>query len=891
MTLFAGTRLGPYEILAALGAGGMGEVYRARDSKLGRDVALKVLPEEFFEDADRVGRFEREAKALAALNHPGIATIHAFEEISGRHILAMELVEGEGPDVRIAAGAIPLDEALSVARQIAEALEAAHEKGIIHRDLKPANVKMTPDGKVKLLDFGLAKIFEGDPTGGSSPSLTHSPTVTGRATAAGIILGTAAYMSPEQARGKTVDKRTDIWAFGCVLYEMLTGRRLFHGEDVSETLASVLRADLDWNALPAGTAPATRRLLLRCLERDPRRRLRHIGDAVIEIDEALAGPSPYDRTSATVTALPRAWQRPSVLAAGALLLAGLSGVAAWVLKPLPDVARPITRFTLALPPSQNLSGLTRRAVAVSPDGTRIAYIANESLFVRDLGSAEPRVLVSPAMDLVFSPDGEWLAFTHRGSLSKIRVSGGAPETLLPNVIPMGTSWADDGTIVFADPKGLQRVPEAGGRPELLFASNPPVTYSWPQVLPGGRFVLYSESPNGMINQGVTVVRALDGSDRRVVLQNSFGAQYADSGHLVYAEVRLMAVPFDLASRRASGTPVQLAEGVRFSPVTGASQFAFSKSGTLVHTLAGADLDTTQLVWVDRDGKASPASRTLRVYSDLRLSRDGQRLAMHLQDEANDVWISDLSRGTFTRLTFEPTEDETPVWSPDNRQVAYAASRTGQKRGVYRRAADGGSAEELLDTSDQHSHVMDWTPDGLALLVEFSGSFSGSATGSDLMLLDLEARQFRPLIQTRFNERFGRFSPDGKWLAYSSDESGRDEIYVQPFPSLNARVQVSTDGGVQPVWSLDGSELFYRAAQNVIAATVKSRAPLTFAPPRVLFADRFERPQAAGHVSYDVAPDGRFLMIAAPEGRAGHQSEIHVVLNWFEELRRLAKAGR
>ncbi|HEV2064953.1 MAG TPA: protein kinase, partial [Thermoanaerobaculia bacterium] len=443
MSLTAGSRLGPYEILAPLGAGGMGEVYRVRDSKLGRDVALKVLPEEFFEDKDRVARFEREAKSLAALNHSGIATVYSFEEISGRHILAMELVEGEGLDVRIAAGAIPSDEALSIARQIAEALEAAHEKGIVHRDLKPANIKVTPDGKVKLLDFGLAKIFEGDAAGGSSASLTHSPTLTGRATAVGVILGTAAYMSPEQARGKAVDKRTDIWAFGCVLYEMLTGRRPFHGEDVSETLASVLRADPDWNALPTGTASAIRRLLRRCLERDPRRRLRHIGDAVIEIDEALAGPSSDDRASAAAAAPLRAWQRPSALAAGALLLAGLSGAAAWVLKPSPNVPRPITRFALTLPASLTMTVFVQRAVAVSPDGTRIAFVAGDLIYVRDLSGGEARkVSTESAEDLAFSPDGEWLAFSGRGGLAKMRLGGGTPQALA-NVKTFGTSWADD----------------------------------------------------------------------------------------------------------------------------------------------------------------------------------------------------------------------------------------------------------------------------------------------------------------------------------------------------------------------------------------------------------------------------------------------------------------
>ncbi len=890
MSIAAGTRLGPYEILSPLGAGGMGEVYRARDPRLGREVAVKFLPEEFFQDRERVTRFEREARLLATLANPGIATVHSFEEISGRHILVMELVEGEDLAQRTARGPIPLDEALPIARQIAESLEAAHEKGIVHRDLKPANVKLAPDGKVKVLDFGLAKAFEGDAAAGSSPSVTHSPTLTARATAAGVILGTAAYMSPEQARGKAVDKRTDIWAFGCVLFEMLTGRRLFQGEDVSETLASVLRADPDWNALPADTAPAIRRLLRRCLERDPRRRLRHIGDAVIEIDEALLGQPPEDRAGAAAVAVAplRAWQRAPALAAGVLVLVGLSGAAAWVLKPAPNVRQPITRFALTLPANQIMTGFIRRAVAVSPDGTRIAYTANDSIYVRDLGGVEARRLTAEsAQDLTFSPDGEWLAFSSRGGLAKIRVGGGTPQTLA-DVNTFGTSWADDRTIVFADSKGIHRVPAAGGAPEVLFASTPPTFYSWPQVLPGGRFVLYTEAVSGVFGQSVTVVRALTGADRRVALENSFYARYVDTGHLVYATPRgLMVVAFDLASRRVTGAPVLLPQSARISPTSGASQFAVSASGTLVHVPASADLDATQLVWVDREGKASPASRTLRPYSDLRLSRDGQRVATHLQDEGNDVWIGDLSRGTLTRLTFEPTEDETPVWSPDERYVAYAATRTGQRRGVYRRAADGSTAEELIAISDRHSHVMDWTPDGRALVIELQES----TTGSDLMLLDLETRQFRPLVRSRFNERFGRFSPDGKWFAYGCDESGRDEIYVQPFPSLDSRVQVSTEGGGQPLWSRDGRELFYRTAKDVMAATVTSRAPLTFSPPRALFADRFELPQAGSHVSYDVAPDGRFLMVAAPDGRTVRQSEIHVVLNWFEEVRRLAPAGK
>ena len=860
----------------------MGEVYRATDTRLGRAVAVKFLPEEFFGDAERVARFEREARLLATLNHPGIATIHSFEEISGRHLLVMEVVEGEDLAERLARGPIPREEALPIARQIAEALEAAHERGIIHRDLKPANVKLASDGKVKILDFGLAKALEADPASGSSPSLTHSPTVTGRGTAVGVILGTAAYMSPEQAKGRAVDRRTDIWAFGCVLYEMLTGQRLFQGEDVSETLASVLRSDPDWNALPAGTPSPIRRLLRRCLERDPRRRLRHIGDATIEIDEALAGPPPEDRAvSVSAAPLPRpAWRHPAALAAGALILAGLSAAAAWLLKPAPIAPRPITRFTLTLPAAQTLSGLTRRAVAISPDGKWLAYIANDSIYVRDLAGGEARQLTAePAADLAFSQDGECLA--------KIPVAGGRPQILAAGST-WGASWDDDGSIVFADSrKGIQRIGVEGGTPRMLFAATKLISYYWPQVLPG-RAVLYTEASPAMFNQGVTVVQGLDGGERKVVLEKVFGARYSNTGHLVYVSLSrsLMAVPFDLSSRRATGRPVQLPDTVRIAP-SGVAQFDISASGTLVSLPGGPDVDHTQLVWVNREGKASPASPTLRAFSDLRLSRDGRRVAAHLQDEDNDVWISDLSRGTMTRLTFEATEDETPVWSPDERSVAYAATRSGPGRGVFRRAADGSTPEELLAVTDQHSHVMEWTPDGRALVVELQDPVAGT----DLMLLDLETRKFRPFVQSRFNDRFGRFSPDGKWFAYGSDESGRDEVYVQPFPALDARVQVSSGGGGQPLWSRDGGELFYRTEKNVMAATVTSRAPLAFSPPRALFADRFELPQVGSHVSWDVAGDGRFLMIAPPEGRTVRQAEIRVVLNWFEELRRLAPAGK
>jgi hypothetical protein len=470
---------------------------------------------------------------------------------------------------------------------------------------------------------------------------------------------------------------------------------------------------------------------------------------------------------------------------------------------------------------------------------------------------------------------------------RIPVSGGSPQVVTTAEYPAGATWLDDDTIVFAQSdKGLFRIAAAGGRPQLLFPSQPPIRVGWPQVLPGRRFVLYSEAQLGMWDQADAIIRAVDGSDRQVVLKNAPAARYVETGHLVYgaregARGRLMAVPFDLDSRRVTGEAVELPEPVHWSPVSGALQAAWSRTGTLVHVPPVAE--HAQLVWVDRRGNAKPAGSTLRQYSDPRLSPDGRRLAVHLQDEENDVWVSDLSRGTLTRLTFDPMEDETPVWAPDGRQIAYAATRAGPTRGVYRRSANGTGPEELLWKSAEHSHVIDWSPDGRTLVI----GVQDPTTSNDLMLLDLETRHARPLMQSRFNDRFGRFSPDGKWIAYSSDESGREEIYVQPFPALDARMQVSTDGGTQPIWSRDGRELFYRSAREVMTTAVRSEAPLAFAPPRALFTDRFERPQVGDHTTFDVAPDGRFLMIAPPayaEGRSTGRNELHVVLNWFGELK-------
>jgi eukaryotic-like serine/threonine-protein kinase len=895
VALTPGSRLGAYEIVAAIGAGGMGEVYRAHDTRLERHVAIKVLPPAFASDPERLARFEREARSLAALNHPNIAGIHGVEESGGTRALVMELVEGDDLSKRIARGPVALDEALAIAKQIADALEAAHDQGIVHRDLKPANVKVRDDGTVKVLDFGLAKALSAtgdDVSGVSVASLQDSPTLAGPATALGVILGTAAYMAPEQAKGKRVDRRVDIWAFGCVLYEMLTGEAPWRGETVTDVIAGVVTREPDWRLLPDTTPLAVQRLLRRCLEKDPRRRLRHIGDAALDIEEVLAGTPDAGTPAAPPGGATRAWQRLPVLAMLAVLVAvGAAGLT-WGLTRAPAPARPITRFSVPLPTGHVLNGVGANQLAISPDGRRFAYTTLEGVYVRDFDEVEPRRLTTGvAIGVFFSPDGEWLAFSQPGGLSKVPTGGGAPRVLAEGLGVFsasfeGASWAVDGSILFATNKGVFRLPGEGGSPEMLFAREGTMVLAWPQMLPGGRHVLYNELPLGLFNRATAVVRALDGSSREVVLDNAPGVRYSETGHLLYGlNGRLHAAPFDAAARRVTGPVVTLPQAARSSALTGVFQAAFSRTGTLVFLPPGSDEEGLELTWVTRQGQASPASRVLRQHSDPRLSPDGRLVALHLQDEADDVWVHDLARGTLTRLTFENSEDETPVWSPDGRQVAYASSR-GSERRIYRRAADGSTEEQLIATIASHAHVMDWSPDGRTLLLEVQGS----RTESDLVLVDVATGTTQPILQSPFSEVHGRFSPDGAWLAYASNESGRHEVYVQPFPALDARVQVSTDGGGQPVWSRDGRELFYRSPTHVTATRMTSRSPAAFSSPQPLFADSFEHPQSGSHFSIDVAPDGRFLLLARPvrtDLSAPRGPEIQVVLNWADELERLA----
>ncbi len=895
LTLTTGTRLGPYEILSLLGVGGMGEVYRATDTKLKRQVAIKVLPAALTADHDRLARFQREAEVLASLNHPNIAAIHGLEESDGLKALVMELVEGPTLADRIAQGAIPLDEALPIARQIAEALEAAHEQGIIHRDLKPANIKVRPDGTVKVLDFGLAKAM--DPSGASSEHAMNSPTISVHATQAGMILGTAAYMSPEQARGKAADKRADIWSFGIVLFEMLTGRRAFDGDDVSITLASVLKSDPDWTALPATTPVSLRRLLSRCLKKDPKERLQAIGDARIEIDDLLSGRA--EPTTAVATILPAVsmWRRTLPWAVASGLGAGLAVVLAlwapWRTAPPAAPVRLVTRFPIALPSTATFTGTNRHVLALSPDGTKLVFVNNLQLWLRALDQNDAKPI--PGTDVnpqapFFSPDGQWIGFWANGQIRKIPISGGSPVKVCdaPSS-PYGASWSGDSIYFDAGtaPDGILKVPADGGTPEVVVR---PGQKRWelvsaPQLLPGGAALLFGSAPSASDN-GDIVVQSLKTGARKTVVSGGVDPRYLDSGHIVYARGgALYAIPFDVGALEPQGGPIALVEQVAVSnpPVY---QFAVSISGSLAY-MSGAAFTARTLAWVDRQGREQPIGAPTRAYSYPRLSPDGTRLVVASRDQERDIWSWDFTRGTGTRVTFGPGTELYPTWTPDGRKIIFSSNLNLGFYSVYSIAADGtGSPERLTGDAGANQYVNAVSPDGHAAVLYVASS----KTGNDLFVASLDGTKpvpVRPLIQTPFNEIAAALSPDGHWLAYQSNESGRNEVYVRPYPNVEqGRWQVSTEGGLSPAWSRDGRELFYLANDGRLMAVPTTVSPsFTFGKPAALFDIRGYSTSEQGR-NYDVARDGqRFLVVKNPVGG----TSLQMVENWVEEVK--AKAPR
>jgi serine/threonine-protein kinase len=912
MLLEVAARVGPYEILSALGAGGMGEVYRAHDTKLNRDVALKILPDAFASDPDRLARFTREAQTLAALNHPHIAHIHGLEDAGGVRALVMELVEGEDLAERIARGPIPLDEALPIARQIAEALEAAHDQGIIHRDLKPANIKVRPDGTVKVLDFGLAKAMDPLSSSSAAAALANSPTITSPVamTAAGIILGTAAYMSPEQARGKVVDKRTDLWAFGCVLYEMLAGLRPFGGDDVTDTIAAVVRAEPDWGKLRADTPTAIRRLLRRCLEKDRMRRLSDAADARLEIDEALsplAGEANMEHAAQLASgAVVAGWPRVLPWAgAGALSVALMLVLwAPWRAAALPRVTR--TTITTSGPAALTID---RQAsdLALSPDGTHVVYVGDRGtrLFVRALDALEP-VAIATGRSLrgpFVSPDGQWVGFLDGViTLRKVAITGGPPITLATlDDGARGATWTPDNTIIFATrhpATGLQRVSADGGHPEVLTrpdSAQGEADHFWPEILPGGHAVLFTiTSQTGGLETAQLAVRDLRTGTQKVLLRGGSHGHYVASGHLVYVTAgTLRAIPFDPNRLQTHGTAVPVLSRL-VTKSTGTGDFAVAADGTLVYVDAPGGFTAANartLVWVDRSGKEEPIAAPPRTYLHPRLSPDGTRVAVSSLDEEDDIWNLDLRRATLSRLTLDPGQDWFPVWTPDGRRIIFSSSRGGGQFNIWWQAADGTGAAERLTTNDHvQQFVNGITPDGKAVVFSEVGL---STIGVDLMQLMLDGtRRVTPLLQTKFDERNGIISPDGRWLAYESSSSGSFEIYIRPFPNVSGgQWQISTAGGTRPLWARSGKELFYVGADGTLLRVPVEVGGATWdagTPIKLLERRYYTGDGASGGRAYDVSPDGqRFLMIKAPATDAGAVAPaLIVVQHWDEELKRL-----
>ena len=902
MSLTPGTKLGVHEIVAPLGAGGMGEVYRARDTRLSRDVALKVLPETFACDAQRMARFEREAKVLASLNNTYIAVIYGLEESNSTRALVMELVEGPMLAERIKRGAMPLEEVLPIAKQIAEALEYAHERGIIHRDLKPANIKLTADGQVKLLDFGLAKALERDL---GETDISTSPTISAAATRAGILLGTAAYMSPEQARGKQVDRRADIWAFGCVLYEMLTGACAFSGDTTSDTLASVIRAEPDWLLLPTSVPAQVRELLRRCLQKDSKQRLQAIGEARITIEGVISLSPEATATQALATHPQPLWGRalPWALASLAITFAITFGALYWRASQLEP--HPVMQFSLSLP--QPLAGALSpnpgSPFALSRDGSNVVFVGSVTgkppqLFLLPLGqrTATPLPGTENAGQPFFSPDGQWVGFFSRGKLRKVSTHGGSATTLADAVTPHGASWTDDETIIYAPNfgSGLMKISSTGGVSQALTTPNAKeqeVSHRWPQILPGDEAVLFTIqlARTMSYDDAQIAILSLKTGKWHMLIQGGFYARYVPSGHIVYAHAgSLMAVPFDSQRLKVTGSPVPVQEGVVTTASTsGGAEYDVSGSGLLAYVPGIASSFVHSLVWLDRNGREAKIPAPSGFYTAPRLSPDGRLLALTFTGSTlmntPDIYVYDFMRKTLNRLTFGPGINTNPIWSPDGRKIFY---RTSAAFSFRSKLADGSGKEEVLleQIDDPSATPLAVSPDGKALLfmaLNPSGKDSVQALALD------GTRKLQTLLESNSTLYGAQFSPDGRWLAYSSAESGRPEVYVQTFPGTGGKWMISREGGITARWARTGREIFFFDGDKLMSAAVQTDPTFTAETPRLLF-------QASGYVTsgnYDVARDGQHFLMLKQEQASGNPTELNITLNWFDELKHQVPAGK
>jgi serine/threonine-protein kinase len=875
-----GDSIGAYQVLEFLGAGGMGQVYRAHDSRLNRDVALKVRSEAFVADPERLARFTREAQLLASLNHPHIAAIYGFEEVDGIQALVLELVTGTNLVDRIAHGAMTVDDTLAIASQIAAGLEAAHDRGIVHRDLKPANITVRTDGTVKVLDFGVAKAL--DVSYAAADRLAAPVDVRGPVTQTDAFAGTAAYMSPEQAQGLEVDARSDIWALGCVLYEMLTGRQPFEGATVHDTLAAVLTDEPNWTAIPASVPGSVVKLLRGCLEKDRDRRIRDMAGVRRAIEEAAA------RTQSG------RWRGRLLAAAGIGSVATTVTAVVWIGLGAGGItsagAPTVRRLLVGLPAGGPLAraasmplGLGQASIAIAPDGTRLVYVMERDrvtqLYLRTLDEleAEPIAGTEGGFGPFFSPDGWWIGFFADGRLKKVAIAGGKPIDLAAAPNPFGGSWGLDGTILFAADEGRRptAIRDTGGIPQRVTIRNDRGSWTRPDLLPGGKAAIVSH------RDGVGVL-SLDSGEYRTLVANGGDGRYAPSGHLIFARAgALLAAPFDLRRLAITGPEVVVIEGVRMEGQRVIAQAAFSRDGTLVYVPGTAANDATKPVWVDRRGAVQDVGMPPRAYRSFSLSPDGARLAI-VSDR--DVWVRDLVRGTSTQLTSGGDTGQ-PIWTPDGMRVVFARN-TDAGMIPFSVPADGSGAPEPLFASDHRGGVFSFAPSGAVAAFH---SRDG-ATGLDLFVRSLNPGEPPyPYLRTPFTEVGPRFSPDGRWIAYVSDESGRYEVYVRPYPARSGKWQVSIGGGEEGMWSRDGTELFYRNGSTWMVAAVTLTPEFRAGRPRPLFEGPYVN---VGGMSYDVTPDGQRFLLLEPAGDPP-VTHLNVVLNWFAQVNQKVEgtAGR
>ena len=920
MPLAPGSRLGPYLVVAKIGEGGMGEVYQATDTNLKRSVALKVLPDLVAGDADRLARFRREAELLASLNHPNIGAIYGLEQTERTTALVMELVEGPTLADRLVRNPLPIDEARAIAKQIAEALDAAHERGIIHRDLKPSNIKVRPDGTAKVLDFGLAKALSPAEAGrhtdgrgiGLQADLSQSPTITspvrlrqgfGEAgTEVGVILGTAAYMSPEQARGKDVDKRTDIWAFGAVLYEMLTGTRAFAGDHVTDVLASVMAREPDWTLLPADLSPTLAACIKRCLHKDRRQRIRDMGDILLVLDGALdvAAPTVSHTPAARQPLVQRAL--PIAMTAAAAVL--VTAFAAWTLWPS-HPPLPSARFDYLLPEGQQFAVTQRPVVALQPDGRAFIYQTVDGLYLRAMGDLEAHLIPGTKETLgapFFSPDSQWIGyfapsggqFAQAGQLKKIAVSGGSSVSLCGAATPYGASWTPDNTILFAEREGIMRVSANGGTPELIVRAGDGEQMYGPQLLPDGQSMLFTVTkamgPTRW-EEAQIVVQSLSSGKRTVLVQGGADARYLPSGHLVYvSRDNVLGVAFDAKRLALSGGAVPLVQGVqRATGVTAvASNYAVSNDGTLLYLTGVAPLRS--FAWVNRDGNAGALSSAIApgAYEEPRLSPDNTRLALTLD---NDIWIYELASGRRTRLTRDRSS-AMAVWNPSGSHIAYVSARKGNLEAWVEPSDGSGPARQLTHLGGQ-VHVDAWSPDGKMLTIHHH-PLSGVVA---IYMLPMEDADPKPQLffKADYNAEGAHFSRDGRFVVYVAEETGQREIYLRPYQQPGGQVSVSVGGGREPTWAANG-DVFYRSlpGDRMFSVSVATSPTLTVGKPMELFrGSYFIAPTGSPRAQFDVTPDGqRFLMlkpVSLDNSTSPMLPRIVVVQNWFEELNRRVPA--